>query len=314
MTTASCITRPVPSTTDNVTTIAELRASGMSERSILKRCRPGGPWRRLMPGIVMLAPGEPTRRQILRAATTYLGHDGVVTGIDALAAHGLELPLPRTVHVLVPSHRRILPPDFILLERTARPPDPTLSGVLPFAPPARAALDAARRENDPEQLHDLLSLPLYYGLCTVDELHSELEAGSQRGSSAVRAELRRLGRTGSSTYLHGLARQLTRRSPLPPPRWNVAVCDQRGRPIGTVDAWWDEIGMGWQFTQPPGTDAERHLGHLALTAAGVVLLRTSARRLRAEGDAVITELASAFRTAAKRSRPLVQCAMPVVAA
>ncbi|RBM10893.1 hypothetical protein DI005_34970 [Prauserella sp. PE36] len=313
MTTASCAARPAPTATDNIITVAELRAGGMSERAILTRCRPGGPWRRLMPGIVLLGPGEPTRQQILRAATMYLGKDGVVTGVDALAAHGLELPLPRTVHVLVPAYRRILPPNFILLERTARPPDPVLVNGLPFAPPARAALDAARKENDADQLRDLLSLPIYYGLSDIEELQSELDAGNQRGSAAVRAELRRISRN-RDTFVHGLARQLVRRSPLPPPRWDVTVCDLRGRPIGAVDAWWDEVGMGWQFTQPRGTNPERHLGHLALTAAGVVLLRTPTERLRVDGDVIVKELASAFRAAATRTRPLVQCEMPVVAA
>ncbi|WP_210770621.1 hypothetical protein [Qaidamihabitans albus] len=284
----------------------------MSDRAIATRCRPGGPWRRLLPGVVMLAPGEPTRRQLLRAATSHYGSEGVLTGIDALVAHGLDLPSPRTVHVLVPAYRRILPPDFVLLERTARPPEPTLIRGLPFAPAARAALDAARRENDPDRLRDLLTLPVYYGLCSLDQLRAELEAGNQRGSAAVRAELRRLA-TNSDTYVHGAARQLVLRSPLPPPRWGATVCDLRGRSIGAVDAWWDELGMGWQFGTPAEGETGR-LTHLALTAAGVVLLRTSPQRLRSDGENVIRELARAFRTAALRPRPPVQCDVPGVAA
>lgn len=304
--------RTVPDATDNIITTAELKAGGMSDGAIQRRCRPGGPWRRLLPGVVLLSPGEPTRRQMLRAVTRYLGPSMVITGLDALSAHGLELPRRPAVHVLAPTRRRMLAAEFVLLERTARMPEPVGIEGLTYAPAARAALDAARREHDPARLRDLLSLPIYYGLCTYEDLCAELAAGSQRGSAAVRTELRRIGRT-RDTYVHGWARRLLRRTPLPPPRWNVTVCDRRGRPIGGVDAWWDEVGMGWQFTAP-GRSGGKHLGHLALTAAGVVLVRTEPDRLRAGDDTVPVELASAFRIAATRARPPVQCEAPEVAA
>ncbi|MEU6645851.1 hypothetical protein ABZ863_25330 [Saccharomonospora sp. NPDC046836] len=311
MTTPTFTTRPAPSATDNVIAVTELRAGGLSDTTIRARCRPGGPWRRLLPGVVLLSPGEPTRQQLLRAATAYLGKGGIITGADALAAHGLELPLPSHVHVLVPSYRRMLSPEHLLVERTARLPDAVVAHRLPFAPPERAALDTARRESDPERLRDLLSLPIYYGLCTAEQLRTELDAGSQRGSSAVRAELRRIERT-RDTYVHGLARQLIRRAPLPPPRWDVVVCDARGRPIGAVDAWWDEVGMGWRFSAS-GAD-EGQLNHLSLIAAGVVLVRTATEHLRTEDELVIKELAGAFRTAATRRRPPVQCELTRTAA
>ncbi|PXY32555.1 hypothetical protein [Prauserella muralis] len=294
----------LPDAPDNIISVAELRDSGLSTRVIAMRCRPDGPWRKLMRGVIQLAPGEPTRRQLLRAAAVYLGGDGVLSGIDALIAHGLELPVPRVIHLLVPAHRRVLPPDFLHLERTMRPPDPVLIGGLPFAPAARAALDAARREHDPDTLRDLLALPVYYGLCTFDDLQQELDEGSQRGSAAVRAELRRLRRM-RDTYVHGVARQLIRRAPLPPPRWHVTVSDLRGRPIGTVDAWWEDVGLGWRFSSTAAEDPGGQLAHLSLTAAGVVLVRTPPDRLRDDPDLVLRELASAFRKAATRSRPLV---------
>lgn len=312
MTLTAGAARAVPDATDNIITAAELKAGGMSDSAILRRCRPGGPWRRLLPGVILLSPGEPTRRQLLRAVARYLGPDTVITGIDALSAHGLELPRQPAVHVLVRAQRRVLAPEFVQLERTIRVPDPVRIDGLPYAPAPRAALDAARRQRDAALLRDLLSLPIYYGLCTYEELSAELAAGSQRGSAAVRAELRRIGRT-RDTYVHGWARRLLRRAPLPPPRWDVTVCDRRGRPIGAVDAWWDDVGMGWQFT-PPGRAGSGHLGHLALTAAGIVLVRTEPERLRSADETVLVELASAFRTAATRARPPVQCEAPEQAA
>ncbi|MCR3719660.1 MULTISPECIES: hypothetical protein [Prauserella salsuginis group] len=297
-----------PAAHDNVLTTAELRAHGMSEGTIARRCRPGGPWRRLLPGIVLLGAGEPTRRQLVRALARYVGGECMVTGGDALDAHGVALPRSPAVHILVPKGRRMLSPTFAMVERTARPPEPVVVDGIPFAPAARAALDAARREPDPGRLRDLLSLPIYYGLTTAAELRAELDAGSQRGSAAVRSELRAIDRD-RDTYVHGWARAVLRDGPLPPPRWDVTVYDRRGRYIGTVDAWWDEVGMGWQF-HPPG---KPHLGHLALAAAGVTVVRTDPERLTTDRRGVLTELAKAFRTAADRRRPSVQCLARVAA-
>jgi hypothetical protein len=37
-----------------------LESVGVPRRSISRRCRPGGPWQRLLPGIVLLGNSEPT--------------------------------------------------------------------------------------------------------------------------------------------------------------------------------------------------------------------------------------------------------------
>ncbi|OLT46585.1 hypothetical protein BJF85_16170 [Saccharomonospora sp. CUA-673] len=291
-----------PAATDTVQSVAELRARGLSDGTINRRCRPDGPWRRLLPGIVLLAPGEPTRRQMQQALVRYLGPEAVITGVDALGAHGLELARPTTVHVLVPPGRRMVSPTFALVERTSRLPDPLVVDGIPYAPATRAALDAARREKDVARLRDLLSLPVYYGLATSAGLRDELDAGSQRGSSAVRTELKAIERE-CDTYIHGWARTLLRNGPLPPPRWDVTICDRRGKAIGTVDAWWDEVGMGWQFN-PPG---RAHLGHLALSAAGVVMVRTEPDMLRTDRTRVLRELVRSFHLATRCERPPVQC-------
>lgn len=302
MTALADAARLTPAATDKVLTCAELRAQGISDGKINRRCRPDGPWRRLLPGVVLLAPSVPTRRQMLRALVLYLGAGAVVTGVDALGAHGLELARPPAIHMLVSPSRRMLSPTFALLERTSRLPDPVLVDGIPFAPATRAALDAARREKEVARLRDLLSLPVYYGLSTCAELRRELDAGNQRGSAAVRTELKAIERD-RDTYVHGWARTLLRQGPLPPPRWDVTVCDRRGRAIGTVDAWWDEVGLGWQFHPPGGA----HLGHLALSAAGVVVVRTEPDALRTDRSRVLAELVRAFELAARCERSPVQC-------
>jgi len=251
----------------------------------------------------MLDDGQPSRRQLLRAAAYYAGTGCVVTGVDALRAHGVKLTSSPQVHVLVPLHRRVLSQDFVKLERTSRLPEPVYRHAIPFAPPPRATIDLARREPVPDRLRRLLALPVYYGLCTANDLRHELEAGNQRGTAAVREMLRNLGSMGD-TYLQGMARELLDYVPLPAPVWNVTVCDALGRPIGVVDAWWDEVALGWQFGGTP--DRGPKMNHLALTAAGVTLVRTEPADLRIAIPRVARELTSAFANAAKRQRPKVR--------
>ncbi len=303
-----------------VVTVAELRRRGITPSTITKRCRPGGPWRRLAKGVILLGTGRPTREQLLRATVLYLGPGCALTGVDALAAQGVPLPPSDTVPALVPEHRRVLPPRFTTVERTSRPPEPVRIDGLPFAPPPRATVDAARGESDEHRLRRILTQPVQEGLCTLAELREELDAGNQRGSAAVRAQLRVLGRTDLGRGRRP-ARQLLARCPVPPPRWDTVVRDAHGRRLGAVDAWWDEIGLGWVLTAP-GTDTgngvppavrpeetrghDHRREHLALTAAGVIVVRTPLPSLHRDDDRVRADLVRAFHRAATRPRPRVR--------
>ncbi len=290
-----------------VLSVAQLRSLGVHPSTITKRCRPGGPWRRIATGVVLLGCGEPTRHQLLHAAIAYLGPEGVITGVDALRAHGVRLPAPRVVQTLVSAGRRLTPPAFLTVERTARLPAPVLIDGLPYAPPTRAVVDAARRETDPERIRRLLALTIEEGLCDLDELRAEVDEGSQRGSAAVRMHLRTLAHTDACDVRRS-ARELARRCPLPPPRWDTTVLTRDRRPLGTVDAWWDDVGLAWSVTPPTSTHrprAQQERDRLALASAGVVLVRSPSSMVRHHGDLVIAELVRAFGYAARRPRPTV---------
>lgn len=286
---------PALGDTDVIST-ATLHAAGVSSGTVGYRCRPGGPWQRLLPGVILLSENAPSRRQLVAAAMVYAGPGAVLTGLDALQAYGLRLPPTRDVHVLAPADRRLANARPVLVERTTRIPDPIARDGLPCAPPARAVLDAARRLTDAETIHHLLSRAVHDALCTPGELRTELASGSQRGSARVRGLLR--GFTArQDTYLHTIAKRLMHAAPLPRPRWHVTLCDRTGRPIGMVDAWWDEIGFGWDF-DPVRPDATR----LALEAQGIPVLRTRASRLGADNESIIREVAAAFHRAIHEPR------------
>jgi hypothetical protein len=290
--------------TDGVTTTARLREEGLSASTIAGRCRLGGPWRRLLPGVILLNQGEPTRRQQIQAAVLYAGAGSVVTGLDALSAHGLPLAHTREVRMLVPHTRRVPSREFVVVERTSRVPRAIRRDGIPFAPPVRAAIDAARPAAEPEAIGRILSLPINHGLCTYEDLCGELASGNQRGSANVRKILRGLA-LPRDTHLRSAARRLLNRVPLPPPKWNITIYDGRGQPLGFVDAWWDEVAFGWQLDASNNGALQPKTQLLTLTAAGVVVVRTSYEQLCAKDGRVGRELISAFAAAAKRRRPKV---------
>jgi hypothetical protein len=278
---------------DKVITIAELRAHGMTSHAIAARCKPSGPWQRILRGVVLMSADRPTRRQRLRAAVAYGGKDAVVSGIDAMRAYGVDMPPSPDVLVLVPARRRLAGISYLTVERTTRPPKPVIMADLPYASLARATLDAARRAANHEQLRALLSAVV--GRCTVAALRSELNAGSQRGSAAVRELLSDdLASTQQVVSVAiALAKRALRSTTLPPPHWHEPIYDDTGLLLGIPDAWWPEVSLAWDVG-PQG----RHHDPRVWAAAGVTLIRTPQDRLHADLSAVTDELGAAFARAA----------------
>jgi hypothetical protein len=278
---------------DKVITITELRARGVTNHAIATRCRPSGPWQRVLPGVVLMAAIRPTRRQRLRAAIAYAGPGSVISGVDAMRAHDIDVPLPPDVLVLAPAERRLASRSYLTVERTTRPPDPTVRAGLPYAPLTRATLDVARRAADGDQLRTLLMTVL--DTCTVSELRAELDAGSQRGSAAVRALLKPdLSDTAEIVpEAVTLAKRLLRDTALPPPLWHQPVHDDTGMLLGVPDMWWPEVRLAWDVC--PQT---RHHDPRLWSAAEVALHRTDPHRLSTAPAAVTDELIAAFASAA----------------
>ena len=103
-----------------------LESLDMNSKVIYRRCLPGGPWRRLLPGIILLHNNDPTPDQLVHAALLYAGSGAIVTGEEACRRHGLHLTVPATserkIHVLIPHHLKRISSDFVTVERTKRMP------------------------------------------------------------------------------------------------------------------------------------------------------------------------------------------------
>jgi len=285
--------QPHPPAHDGVIRSSELRASGLTAYAIGSRCRPSGPWQRVLPGVVLLSNAPPSRRQRVRAALTYAGPQAVLTGTDAVRAHGVRTPLADEVLVLIPATRRASSRGYVTVERTTRLPPPVQRAGLPVAPLVRATVDAARHEPNRDRLRSLLFAPVQEGRCTFAELRSELNRGNQRGSAAVRALLTARDQE-VFPVTRALASQVLREAPLPPPRWQVPLHTTNGTRLGVADAWWAEAGLAWNLGAQHHPLPTTELARPVLTTAGITVLYTDPVRLRTTPRAVITELVEAF--------------------
>jgi len=311
MSRARCVDLATLCTTvpDAVISSGELRATGVPNSTVATRCRPTGPWQRVLPGVLLLSSGHPTPGQRVRAAATYVGGDCVITGVEALRRHGAELgPRPAhggEVHVLVSARRRRASREYVLVERTTRLPEPVWHDGLAWAPAARAAVDAARRQRDPAMLRALLVAPVRAGACTLAQVRAELDAGSQRGTAAPRAVLDSIA-LGARRATSALARRVVAGAPLPPPRWHVPLRAESGAALGVADAWWDDVALAWDFGGSPPSRPTVGAGRRGALAAGAMVLRTPPARLRDDPVGVVRELVAAFLHAASRPRPSVR--------
>lgn len=288
----------------------QLEGLGLHRATVAHRCRPGGPWRSLLPGVVLLHNAPPTRDDRRRGALLHAGPGAVLTGLDALELAGSRsVPRPTgPVHVLVPADRHRTGNEVALIERTARLPD-AVPGRWPAAPVARSVLDFARRTRDRNQVRAALAEVVQRGWVTPAALAAELEAGSGRGSALPRAVLAEVG-DGVRSAAEAQARELVRRGRLPTPLWNPRLLDVHGRLVAVPDAWFDDAGVAWEIDSREWhlspADYDRTLDRRsAMMAEGITVLHTQPSKLRTNAPQVCDELTRIIADAAHRPRPRV---------
>jgi hypothetical protein len=286
----------------------ELIALGLPGRTIHERCRAGGPWQRLEPGLVLLSDEPPSRAQRIQAALTVAGAEAVLTGVDALVLHGMSAArLDGPVHLLVPPRRQPGLVDGVLFERSHQLPEPRHRAGFPVAPLPRATIDTCRRAKAADHVRALLAEAIHRGRVTPATLRDELDRAGSRGTALTRRVLAEIDDKVRSVA-QGWARRLVLRAGLPTPRWRVPITSPNGSHVATADAWWDEVGLAWEvdsyaFDLSPA-DAAAALHRAArLTASGVLVVHTPPTQLRDEPLAVADLLRGAYEQAAARPRP-----------
>ena len=299
-----------------VATARQLVALGLSERTVYNRCLPGGPWRRLLPGVIGLFPGTPTPDQHVLAALLLCGPEAMITGLEACRRHGIRRgPVghgghgdqPAEIHVLVPATRQVRSVGYVHVERTYRVPSALVRGGIPLAPVPRACIDAARRLARPAEVTELLADAVQNGLCTVAALVQELGDTTRRGTAVPRGVLLDVAE-GVRSAAERQAKAVWQRAGLPEAWWNVAVHDEDGRFLGVADCWVDDVAMVWEtessewHMSPADHDATVERA-AAFTAAGAVYTATEPKELRTDPQGVAAVLRATYERARTRPRP-----------
>lgn len=295
-----------------VASVRQLVALGFSERTIYKRCLDGGPWQRILPGVILLCTGTATRDQEVRAALLLCGEGAAVTGLEACRRHDMRRGptrkrTDRTVQVLIPHRRQRRSVGYVEVERTHRMPHIVVRDGIPLAALPRACMDAARRSRSAGDITELLAEPVQRGLCTIQALTAELEEGSRRGTAMPRAALAAVG-GGVRSAAERAASRVWAAAGLPEPMWNCPVHTADGQLLGVADCWLDDVAMVWEVESTEWhlspADHDRTVERAArFTASGAVYLASKPSKIFREPREVMEILRAAYQQARSRPRP-----------
>ena len=293
---------------DGVVKVSELAKLGMSTSTIAHRCEPGGPWRRLLPGIVVMSSGYPTARQRTVASLVFAGPGAMLTGRSAMVEHGFGEHVG-DVHVLLPDRRRVQSTSFVMAERTTRLPMPVVRNGLPCAPVPRALLDGARRMTTLDTTRAVIAEVVQRGTVSVEDLVQELREGSIRGSALPRAVLDEVAANVHSVP-EAKARALWLRSGLPPMTFNCDVTDEAGQFIARPDGWIDSVAMAWEINSlawhlSPDSYRATVERRNRMQSAGIIVFETLPSAF-ADEEEVLRGLVKHHELARSRPRPTVR--------
>ena len=293
-----------------VLTAAQLRAHGVSAAELTEQCRPDGPWRQLLPNVVLLHPGAPTSEERLHGALLYAAREttpgvpaqptaesphrpmyteAVITGLAALTLHGFSaVPPPLAldrVDILVPRLRRLRSTGYVRIMRTPALPTPRVVTGLPVAPVPRALADAVAELTDAEAVRRLLTEAVRAGHCEPAAVVRELTAAKLLNRPHVVDAVDSLLAEGRSIAEDRLYR-MVREHGLPDPVWNVDLRLPGGPHLGGLDAYWPEQAVAVELdTRAPRQDEDALWSEYArkrehLERLGITVVYITPRKLR----------------------------------
>jgi hypothetical protein len=275
-------------------------ACGMSAEAVRYKLRPGGPWQVVLPGVYLTHGGRLNTSERVAAAFVYAGSAVAITGVVALARHGIPCALGEFVDVLVPLECRRTDLSFVRLHRTSIVPSVYSDGVIPYAAPARAIADAVRQLADLADVRALVAAGVQRGKVSIGQLEDELRAGPPQGSARLRQALAEVA-AGARSVAEGDLRILIRKNQLPEPLLNPQLF-VGSEFLASPDAFWPEAGVAaevdsreWHLSP---ADWERTLArHARMTAHGILVLHYPPKRIRTEPAIVAREIRSALESA-----------------
>ncbi|MEU9119463.1 hypothetical protein AB0C96_06315 [Streptomyces sp. NPDC048506] len=318
-----------------VLTARQLRDHGVPAAELTERCRPGGCWQQVLPGVYLLHPGPPTSEERLHAVLLYAAHRGpavpqqpgpsgdtpqaMITGLAALALHGFSEAPPLLVldriEVLVARTRRLRSTGFAQVVRAVDLPVPQEVTGVPTAPVPRALADAVAGLNDAAAVRRLLTEAVRGGHCEAPAVVRELSRARlltrPHVVDAVDALLAE-GRALAEQRLYAMVRE----HDLPDPLWNVDLRLPGGPHLGGVDAFWPEHGVALEIdTRAPRPEEDplhsafdhkrEHLERL-----GIAVVRCLPRTLREAPEQQAAVVRTALMAAPDREPAAYVVALP----
>ncbi len=219
------------------------------------------------------------------AAFLYARCGIAVTGLAAIAWHGVNVDRCHFVDVLVPPRHRRSDAGFARLHRTSVQPGALYDeGAVVYAPLDRALIDAARQLTDLAEIRQLVASAVQRGKVLVPHIARELDrAGPIPGSARLRLVLTEVADGVRSTAEADL-RTLIIQARLPTPLYNPDLY-VGGKFLARPDAWWPDAGvavevdsMAWHLS--PADYERTQARHDRMIAAGIRVLHFAPKRLR----------------------------------
>jgi hypothetical protein len=273
---------------------------GLTHSALQYRLRPGGPWRKLLPGVYISVTGTVTPDQRDIAALLYAGPGSVITGPVAVRRQRLRCPGLNVIDVLVPADVHRKSTGFVQIQRTTRMPEKTYStGPIRFTLTPRAVADAARGMARLSDVRAVVCEAIQRGNCSLEMLVEELAEGPSAGSRWYRRALGEIT-DGVRSPAEADLKDLIDNSDLEKPIYNARLYTADGTFIGVTDAWWQRAGVAAEVDS-----REYHLGaddyvyttrrHNLIEACGVHLLHFVPSTIKTEPDEVLGWLRDAIR-------------------
>ncbi|MFG2633035.1 hypothetical protein ACGFX8_03470 [Streptomyces sp. NPDC048362] len=293
-----------------VLTAAQLHAHGVTAAELTEQCRPDGPWRQLLPNVVLLHSGRPTSEERLHGALLYaarevapgvpaqpttgsphrpLYREAMITGLAALAVYGFSAATPappaERVDVLVPRSRRLRSTGYVRVLRTSALPAPRVVSGLPLAPVPRAVADAVADLTDAETVRRLLTEAVRGGHCEPAAVVRELTQAKLLNQPHVVDAVDSLVAEGRSIAEDRLYRMVGEYG-LPDPVWNVDLRLPGGPHLGGLDAYWPDQAVAVELdTRAPRQDEDALWSEYArkrehLERLGITVVHITPKKLR----------------------------------
>ncbi|HET7326684.1 MAG TPA: hypothetical protein VFJ14_05285 [Nocardioidaceae bacterium] len=293
---------------ERVVTHSELREVGIPSSTITFRILPGGPWQRILPGVVLAHSGIPTWRERCLAAVKCCGTGAVLTGLTALRHQGQTAAHPNgQVNALIPHGSQRGSHDFVQVERSRRMPKPVIVRALPCAPVARALVDACRRQDNLDQVRALVADAIQNRRCTLEDLHAEVGAAARQRTALTRAALCEID-AGIRSVAEAKVKQAMQRRRMPPMEWNVSLLTVDGDFVGTPDGYYADVAVALQLDSieyhlSPQAYKRTQARQRALTTAQVLVLPYAPGDAIRDPDTLCNELQALCRQGRNRRIP-----------